>query len=198
MCPADIPRLVQRRHRGRLGDLGDGQRRRLDLLGAQAVPGHVDHVIDPAEDPVVPVGLLDRAVVAEVWPVVPVLAVRVLVVLPVVGGQVPLRVAPDRLEATGPGVADADIACLAAARRDLLAVLVVDHRHVQHHPVAGLKAGVVAQQRGELVHLPEQLAVADVYRFIGLERSATRRPAPQDPADPGFWPLSCLCSFRGR
>ena len=44
-----------------------------------------------------------------------------------------------------------------------------DHRHVQRHPVAGLQPGEVAQQRGELVHLPEQLRVADVHGLVGLE-----------------------------
>src|SRR6516164_2819048 len=74
-----------------------------------------------------------RAVIGEVWPVAPVRAVRVLVVLPEVGGQEPLRVAPHRLEDAGPGVADADVARLAAALRHLVAVLVVDHRVDAEH-----------------------------------------------------------------
>src|SRR5271166_1007641 len=61
--------VVDDGYRGRLGDLGHGERGRLDLLGAQPVAGHVDHVVDPAQDPVVPVGRLHRAVVGEVRPV---------------------------------------------------------------------------------------------------------------------------------
>src|SRR6516164_428659 len=78
--------VVDDGHCGRLGDLGHGERGRLDLLGAQAVPGHVDHVVDPAQDPEVPVGRLDRPVIGEVRPVAPVRAVRVLVVLAEIGG----------------------------------------------------------------------------------------------------------------
>ena len=44
-----------------------------------------------------------------------------------------------------------------------------DHRQVQGHPVPGLQAAEVTQQRGELVHLPVQLPVADVHRLVGLE-----------------------------
>jgi hypothetical protein len=44
-----------------------------------------------------------------------------------------------------------------------------DHGHVQRHSIAGLKTSEVAQQRGELVHLAEQLGVADVHVLIGLE-----------------------------
>src|SRR5215470_9104799 len=115
--------VVHHRDRRRLRDLGHGQRRGLDLLGAQTVPGHVDHVVDAAEDPVVPVGRPDRAVAGEVGPVVPVLAVRVLVVLGVVDLDEPLGLAPDGLEDPGPRVADADVAGPAAAR--LVAILVV-------------------------------------------------------------------------
>ena len=107
--------VVDHRDRGRLGDLRHGERGRLDLLGAQPVPGHVDHVVDPAEDPEVAVGGLHRAVAGEVRPVAPVLAVRVLVVLRVVGVDEPLGLAPDRLEDARPRVADADVARLAAA-----------------------------------------------------------------------------------
>ena len=44
-----------------------------------------------------------------------------------------------------------------------------DHRQVQRHPVAGLKAGEVAQQGGDLVHLPKQLRIAEVHGLVGLE-----------------------------
>src|SRR5215216_4367218 len=122
------PHLVDHRDRGRLGDLVDGDARRLELLGAQPVPGHVDHVVDPAEDPEVAIGRLYRAVAGEVRPVVPVLAVLVPAVLLVVGLHEPLGLAPDPLEDARPGIADADVARPAAPGLDLLAVLVVDHR----------------------------------------------------------------------
>ena len=96
----------------------DGDARRLDLFRAQPVPGDIDHVVDPAEDPEVAVGRLDRAVAGEVRPVVPVLAVLVPAVLRVVGVDESLGLAPDRLEDARPRVADADVAGLAAARLD--------------------------------------------------------------------------------
>src|SRR5207253_1713237 len=54
-------------------DLLDHQRRRLKLLGVEAVAGHVDYVVDPARDAEVAVRSLHRAVPREVRPVVRVL-----------------------------------------------------------------------------------------------------------------------------
>ncbi len=90
------------------------------------MPGHVDHIIDAPQDPEVAVGGQHGTVAGEVRPVVPVLAVRVLVVLPVVGIHESLGLAPDGLEDPGPWVADADVA--GPAGGDLVAVLVVDDR----------------------------------------------------------------------
>src|SRR5580700_1423914 len=116
--------VVDDRDRRRLGDLADGQRRGLELLGSEPVPGHVDHVVDAAEDPEIAVGRLEGAVSGEVRPVVPVLGLRVPVVLGVVRRDEPLRLAPDRLEDARPRVADADVARLAAALGHLVAVFV--------------------------------------------------------------------------
>ena len=63
---------------------GTKQRRRLDLLGAEAVAGDVDDVVDSAKDAVVAVGRLHRAVARHVRPVAPVLAVGILAVARVV------------------------------------------------------------------------------------------------------------------
>src|SRR5665648_446409 len=106
-----------------LGDLLDGDACRLELFGAEPVPGDVDHVVDPAEDPEVAVGRLHGPVARHVRPVAPVLAILVRAVLLVVGLDEPLGRAPDRLEAPGPGVADADVARPAASRLEHVAVL---------------------------------------------------------------------------
>ena len=47
---------------GGLRDLGMGDERGLDLGGAHAVPGDIDHVVDPAGDPVIAVGVAAAAV----------------------------------------------------------------------------------------------------------------------------------------
>ena len=52
-------------HRG-LGDLGVGDEGGFDLGRAHAVAGDVDHVVDPAGDPVVAVGVAAAAVAGEV------------------------------------------------------------------------------------------------------------------------------------
>src|SRR5580700_6150167 len=78
------PDVVDDRDRGGLRDLVHRKRDGLELLGAEPVAGHVDHVVDAAEDPEVAVGRLGGAVAGEVRPVVPVGGVRVLVVLGVV------------------------------------------------------------------------------------------------------------------
>src|SRR2546426_8449571 len=76
--------LVLDRDDGGFGDLGDGETGGLDLLRAQAVTRDIDHVIDTAEDAVIAIGRLHRAVAAQERPVTPVLAPGVLVVLAVV------------------------------------------------------------------------------------------------------------------
>src|SRR5262249_2779582 len=89
--------------------------------------GHVDHVIDPAQDAVVAIGGLHRAVVTKVWPVAPVLALRVLAVFAVVRVNVSLRISPDSLEDSWPRVADANVSGPAGAWWDLVPFLVQNH-----------------------------------------------------------------------
>src|SRR5919197_6148780 len=91
------------------------------------MPGHVDHVVDPAEDAVVAVLCLHRAVAGHVGPVAPILALRVLAVARVIDPHEAVRILPDRLHDAGPRIADADVAGLAGPRFELLAFLVVDH-----------------------------------------------------------------------
>src|SRR5436309_6303013 len=56
------------------------------------------HVVYAAEDAVVAVGGLHRAVAAQERPVVPIFAARVLVVLGEVGLDVAVAISPDRLQ----------------------------------------------------------------------------------------------------
>src|SRR6516164_9785506 len=184
------PDVIDHRDGGGFGDLGDGQRGGLDLLGAEPVASDVDHIIDPAEYPEVAVGGLERPVVGEVRPVVPVFAIGVLVVLAVVGVQEPIGIAPDRLEDARPGVADADVARLAS--RNLVGVLVVDDRVDAQHarPAAArlhrLQAGQRAAEKPAVFGLPPGvgdscLALADLGvippPYLGLDRLAHCRHA---------------------
>ena len=52
-------------HRG-LGDLGMADQRAFDFGGADAVAGDVDHVVDPAGDPVIAVLVAAAAVAGEI------------------------------------------------------------------------------------------------------------------------------------
>src|SRR5215510_5447686 len=179
--------VVHHRDRGRLRDLGHGQGRGFDLLGAQPVPGHVDHVVHAAEDPVVPVRRPYRAITGEVGPVVPVLAARVLVVLGVVDLDEPLGLAPDRLHDARPGVADADVPGLAVGY--LIPVLVVDgwvdadHRRAAAARLHRLQGRQRAAEEAAGLGLPPgvhdaRLALADVLVVpapdLGLDRLAHR------------------------
>ena len=129
--------LIDHRHHRRLGDLIDRERGRFQLLGAEPVPGDIDDVVEPPEDAEIAVLGLHGAVAGEIGPVAPVLAVGVLAVFGVIGVDVALPISPDGLEAAGPGVADADVAGDARSRRDLLGVIVVDHRMDAGHGGAG-------------------------------------------------------------
>src|SRR2546428_612187 len=44
-------KLVYQRHRGCLGNLFDGEARRLNLFRSYSGPGHIDHIVAPAKDP---------------------------------------------------------------------------------------------------------------------------------------------------
>src|SRR5205823_4375621 len=87
--------------------------------------GDVDDIVDAAEDPEVAVGGLQSSVAGEIWPVAPVLALRIFVVLCVVRRHEAIRILPDRLHDSGPGIADADVARL-SARRNLFTFFVED------------------------------------------------------------------------
>src|SRR5207245_5893731 len=113
---------------GGFGDLGDGETGGLDLLRAQAVTRDIDHVIDTAEDAVIAIGRLHRAVAAQERPVTPVFAPGVLVVLAVVRFDVAVVVAPDRLHDARPRVADTHVARLAGPFGTFRPGFVVDDR----------------------------------------------------------------------
>ena len=88
--------VVDHRNRGGLGDLGHGQRGGLELLGAQPVPGHVDDVVDPAQDPDVAVRRLEGAVTAQYGQSCQSLLSGLDVVLAEVHVDEALGLAPDR------------------------------------------------------------------------------------------------------
>src|SRR6266481_369811 len=90
------------------------------------MPGDIDDVVYAAQNPEITIGGLHRAVTSEVWPVMPVFALRILVVFLVVLAHKALAVAPDRLENSRPRIADADIPCFARAGFHFLRVLVED------------------------------------------------------------------------
>ena len=115
-------RVVAPAHRG-LRDLRVVDERALDLDRRDAVPGHVHHVVDAAEQPEVAVLVDPRAVAGEVDAVVP-RPVRLLV---------PLVVLVDAAEHRRPRALQHEVA--AAARPDLVALLVV-HRGVDRRGTA--------------------------------------------------------------
>src|SRR5581483_7760879 len=120
--------FVHYRNDGGFGHIAAGEAGRLQFLGAQAVAGDVDHVIDAPEDADVAVGGLHGAVAGVVRPVAPVFAPGIAVVLGVVLPDEALAVAPDGLENSRPRITDTDVARLARAGRNLPAFFVEDDR----------------------------------------------------------------------
>src|SRR2546429_2788669 len=120
-------KLVQQRDRGSLGNLFDGEGRRLNLFRSEPVPGHIDHIVDPAKDAEIAVGGKHRTITGEVRPVMPVCTLLVPAVLGVVGLHKTLRLAPDGLKDTWPGVADAHIAGPSTSGLDHIALFIIDH-----------------------------------------------------------------------
>src|SRR5436309_1084005 len=99
--------------------------------------GDVDHVVDATEDAVIAVGRLHRAVAGEIRPIAPVLAVPPLAIARIILRDEAVWIAPDRLENPRPRVLDADVAGLARPLRDLVAVVVIDHRVDAGNPRTG-------------------------------------------------------------
>ena len=60
----DVVRVADHR---RLGDLGVADQRAFDLGGAEPVAGDVEHVVDPAGDPVIAVLVAAAAVAGEIF-----------------------------------------------------------------------------------------------------------------------------------
>src|SRR5205085_10864912 len=120
-------RFIRDRHHRCFGDLRHDEACGLQLLGAEAVTGDVDDVVDAAEDAEVAFLALHRPVAGEVRPVLPLLRVLVLVVLCVIGLDEAIGIFPDRLHDPRPWIANADVARLRSGR-DFLAFLVVDDR----------------------------------------------------------------------
>ena len=96
----------------RLGDLGVGDERRLDLGGGDAVARDVHHVVDPAEQPDVAVLVLLGAVAGEV---------EALEARPV-GVLVALVVAPDAAQHRRPRLGEHEVATAAVRHRVRLVV----------------------------------------------------------------------------
>src|SRR6266852_142190 len=126
--------LVGDRDRRGFGDFWHRQARGLDLLGAEAMAGDVDDIVNAAQDAEVAIRSQHGAVARQIGPIAPVLALAVLAIALVILTHEPFGVAPDRLHDPGPRIADADVARTARARGNLFAVFVVDDRVDSRHP----------------------------------------------------------------
>src|SRR5208283_6110430 len=111
--------------------------RRLDFLGAQAVPGHVDNIIHASQNPEIPVHGLHRSIRRKIWPILPFLALEVLAVLPVILADESVLISPNRLHDSRPGVADDNVPRLSGARGDYLSHFVQNRRENSRHSGTG-------------------------------------------------------------
>ena len=73
--------LVRLSDDGRFGDFLVGHDRGLDLGGRETVAGDVDHVVDPPDDPQVPVLVADRRIADEIGVVAEAREIRLHVAL---------------------------------------------------------------------------------------------------------------------
>src|SRR5699024_10332296 len=140
--------VVGNGHHSGFADFRHGHAGGFDLLGAEAVAGDVDDVVDAAQHAHVAVLGDHGAVAGDVRPVAPVLAVLVAV-LAVVGLDEALVVAPDGQHARRPRIADAQVAGNATARLHLVAVVVIDGRiHARQAGAGGARLHAVQARHG--------------------------------------------------
>src|SRR5262249_33859584 len=133
--PLDVVRIADH---GGFRALRMRDERALDLGGAEPVSGHVDHVVDPAGDPVVAVFVAPTAVTGEVlaW------------VALEVGVDEALMVAIDGAHHAGPGIGDAQVAGCGALLNLAIGVDDLgDHPEERLRRRTGLESGR-ARQRG--------------------------------------------------
>ena len=119
--------VVDNRNNGGFGDFGRRKAGGFEFLGAQAMAGDVDDIVDAAEDAVVAIGGQHRAISGVVWPIAPIFAVRILVVLFVVLADEALRIAPDGLHDAGPRIANANVSGVVGAGGNFFAFFVPNH-----------------------------------------------------------------------
>mmetsp|Transcript_36706 Transcript_36706/g.86599 ORF Transcript_36706/g.86599 Transcript_36706/m.86599 type:complete len:397 (-) Transcript_36706:816-2006(-) len=164
--PLDVVRHAHHRrlHAGRVQHEG-----RLDLGGAQPVAAHVEHVVDAAGDPVVPIGVALAAVAREVLT-----AVRLEV-----GLEVARVVAVDRARDARPRLRHAEHTLDPVALEDL-ARCGVDHHgpHAEHGERRG--AGLHRSAAGQVGdHVPAGLSLPEgVDHDTALLAHLLKVPAP--------------------
>src|SRR5262245_58553597 len=95
--------------------------------------GYVDHIIHAAQNAIVAILRLHGAITGEIWPVAPVLTVRVFAILSIVRCDKPLPITPDGLKAPWPRVPDTDVPGFPRPCGDFVAVFVVDDRMNTRH-----------------------------------------------------------------
>src|SRR5258705_12010967 len=88
--------------------------------------GHIDDVVDAAKNAVIAVRGKHGAIRSVIWPILPIFALRILVVLFVVLTHEALRIAPDGLHDSGPGIANANIPGGARASGHFLTFFIPD------------------------------------------------------------------------
>src|SRR3984893_4397335 len=90
--------------------------------------GNVDHVIDAAENAVIAIRRKHGAVRGVIWPIAPIFALRIFVVLFVVLVDEALRAAPNGLHNPGPRIADANISGSARSSSYLFSFFIPNDR----------------------------------------------------------------------
>src|SRR5260370_35145665 len=120
--------MGKRGDNGGVGNSGYGEGSGFDVVGAEPMTGHVDDVVDAAENAVVAVGGKNGAIGGVVRPVAPIFTLWVFAVLLIVLSDEALRIAPNRLHDARPGISNTNISGSVGAGFDFLSVLVPDHR----------------------------------------------------------------------
>src|SRR5438874_2509109 len=120
--------FVHCRNDGGFRNFRNREAKRLDFLGAEAVPGDIDDIIHAAEDAIVAVRGKHGAIRSVIRPIAPILAFRVPAILSVILTGETVGVSPNGLHDARPGIADADVSGHVRAGFDFLRFFVPNHR----------------------------------------------------------------------
>src|SRR4029077_11393942 len=140
--------FIDNGNHGRFRDAGDGKAGRFQFLGTETVSSDVNTVVHAAENTEIAVFGKQRSITREVGPILPAFALGIPAIFLVILADEFLAVAPDGLNDSRPGIADAKISGPSGTGGHFLIIFIVND-HVNPGKSGASAAGLHGIERGD-------------------------------------------------